>query len=94
MAEAASLKVVVSGRVQGVLFRDFTRRQAEGLGLTGYVLNLPGGRAVEVEAEGERNKLEEFLKIVTRGPPRAVVEDISPTWGEYTGKYTDFRIRF
>jgi acylphosphatase len=94
MAEPATLKVVITGRVQGVLFRDFTRRQAEGLGLTGYVRNLPGGSAVEIEAEGERTRLEELLKIVKLGPPRAVVEAISTTWGGYTGKYRDFSIRF
>jgi acylphosphatase len=94
MAKPAALRVVVSGRVQGVMFRDFTRHQAEGLGLTGYVRNLPDGRAVEVEAEGERARLEKFLEIVRQGPPRAVVENISPSWGEYTGKYQGFSIRF
>lgn len=94
MAEKAALRVVVCGQVQGVMFRDFTRRQAERLGLSGYVRNLPGGRAVEIEAEGERARLEEILKIVQRGPPRAVVESVSPTWGEYSGRYRDFSIRF
>ena len=94
MAEKAALKVVVSGQVQGVMFRDFTRQQSARLGLTGYVRNLPGGRSVEVEAEGERSRLGELLRIVQRGPPRAVVESVSPTWGAYTGKYQDFRIMF
>jgi len=94
MAEPAALRVVVTGRVQGVMFRDFTCHQAESLGLTGYVRNLPGGGAVEVEAEGERTRLEELLSIVKRGPPRALVESALATWGKYTGKYRDFRIRF
>ena len=94
MAEPAALKVVITGQVQGVMFRDFTRRQAEGLGLSGYVRNLPGGRAVEIEAEGKRIQLEEFLKIVKRGPPRAVVERVSLTWGEYTGRFQNFSITF
>lgn len=94
MTEPATLKVVVTGQVQGVMFRDFTRRQAERLSLSGYVRNLPGGRSVEVEAEGDRTRLEELLKTVSRGPPRAVVESVSPTWGQYTGKYSDFRIVF
>jgi len=94
MAEKAALRLVVSGQVQGVMFRDFTRQQAERLGLSGYVRNLPGGRSVEVEVEGERARLEELLRIVKRGPPRAVVESVLPTWGEYTGRYRDFNIRF
>jgi acylphosphatase len=93
MAEPTALKVVITGEVQGVMFRDFTRRQAEGLGLTGYVRNLPSGRAVEVEVEGDRASLEELLSIVKLGPPRAVVESVSPIWGEYIGKYRDFRIK-
>jgi len=58
MSELVSVQVKVHGFVQGVFFRDFTSRQAKGLGVTGYVRNLPGGRIVEVQAEGERKKLE------------------------------------
>ncbi|RJO62838.1 MAG: acylphosphatase [Dehalococcoidia bacterium] len=94
MAEPAALKVIVTGQVQGVMFRDYTRRQAERLSLGGYVRNLPGGRTVEIEAEGERAQLKELLKMVKRGPPRAVVESVSPTWGKYTGRYQDFSITF
>jgi len=94
MTEPAALRVVVSGRVQGVMFRDFTCRQAEGLSLTGYVRNLPDGRAVEVEAEGERPRLEKFLEMLRQGSPRAAVENFAPSWGQYTGKYQGFSIRF
>jgi acylphosphatase len=94
MAATAVLKVVVTGMVQGVMFRDFTRHKAEELGLTGYVRNLPGGRAVEVEAEGERARLEDLLAILKRGPARARVESVLPDWSEYTGKYRDFKIKY
>jgi acylphosphatase len=90
----ASLKVVVTGRVQGVNFRDFTRHQAGSLGLTGYVRNLPGGRAVEVMAEGERAGLEQLLEILRAGPPRAAVESVSVTWGDPGGEFTNFKIRY
>jgi acylphosphatase len=75
------------------MFRDFTRRKAEERGLNGYVRNLPGGKAVEVEAEGERASLEELLAIIKRGPPRAVVANTSVAWGEYTAEYHDFKIK-
>ena len=94
MAEQAALRVVVSGRVQGVMFRDFTRHVAARLGLTGYVHNLPGGRAVEVVAEGEREELEKLLEAVKRGPPHATVEKTEQEWSAYTGRYANFRITF
>lgn len=51
MTDLTSVRATVSGRVQGVYFRDFTSRHARELGLTGYVRNLPDGKAVEVQAE-------------------------------------------
>jgi acylphosphatase len=94
MAEPAALKVVVTGKVQGVMFRNFTLHHAENLGLAGYVRNLPGGKAVEIEAEGDRSRLEKLLKLVEPGPPHAIVESLSPVWDEYSGKYKKFKIEY
>ncbi len=93
MADLVSLRAIVCGRVQGVYFRDFTFRHAVALGLTGYVRNLPNGRAVEVEAEGEREKLEKLVGYLKVGPLGAMVERVETTWSEHTGSYTDFTIR-
>lgn len=92
MAELAGIKIIVHGRVQGVFFRDYTRQHAEQLGLTGYARNLPGGREVEVVAEGRRGNLEALLAVVYAGPPLASVESVDTNWLEYTGKYADFRV--
>jgi acylphosphatase len=94
MAELASIKAVVTGRVQGVMFRDFTRRHAGELSLDGYVRNLPGGQTIEIEAEGERDKLEALVALVKKGPPKAAVEKMQVTWGGYSGYYTGFEIRY
>lgn len=67
------LEALVQGRVQGVFFRDFTRRHARRLGLVGRVRNLSGGSTVEVVAEGPRAALEELLTRLREGPPGAVV---------------------
>ncbi len=85
-----SAKMTVHGRVQGVGYRYFTWRQAEGLGLTGYVRNLPEGRTVEVVAEGERGKLEEFIRQLEKGPRLAKVERVETIWSEYSGGYPGF----
>ncbi len=93
MADLASLRAIVYGRVQGVYFRAFTLRQARELGLTGYVLNLPDGKAVEVQAEGERDKLERLMDHLKVGPPRARVEKVTADWSQYSGSYSDFSMR-
>ncbi len=94
MSDLASVQVIVHGYVQGVLFRDFTSRRAQELGVYGYVRNLPGDRAVEVKAEGEREKLEELIGYLRTGPPRARVEEVAISWTEYTGSFSRFGIRY
>jgi len=94
MADLASVQIVVHGYVQGVFFRAFTSRRAAELGLTGYVRNLPSGEAVEVSAEGEREKLQVLIDSLKVGPPAARVEKIATSWSEYTGSYAGFGIRY
>jgi len=58
--------VYVSGRVQGVFFRDHTRRWADSLGVKGWVRNLPDGR-VEAVLEGPKNEVEALLQRMEEG---------------------------
>ena len=67
--------VRVSGRVQGVFFRDSCRRQARSLGLCGWVRNTPDGD-VEAVFEGETEAVEEMVAWCRRGPAHAVVADV------------------
>ena len=94
MADLALVQATVYGRVQGVFFRSFVSRQATQLGLTGYVRNLPDGRAVEVHAEGERKQLKELISYLKIGPPGAKVKKVETSWSEYTGSYSRFSIRY
>lgn len=80
-AAPSRLTALVHGRVQGVGFRAFVRRQALDLELDGYVENLADGR-VEVVAEGERSELEHLLVKLRTGPAHAEVETIDVTWAE------------
>ena len=66
----------MSGRVQGVWFRESTRRRAEELGVTGWVRNLPDGR-VEACFEGATAAVEAAMAFVRRGPPLARVDEAS-----------------
>jgi len=67
---------IVSGRVQGVFYRDFTRREARGLGLAGWVRNLPDG-TVELRVRGPAVKLEALRGRLREGPPEARVSGIA-----------------
>ncbi len=71
-------RVVVSGRVQGVFFRDTCRSQAQRLGVRGWVRNRPDG-SVEVVAEGRRDDVDQFLNWCRQGPSRAQVTGIVVT---------------
>jgi acylphosphatase len=93
-SELAAVHAVVQGRVQGVFFRDSVSRRARELALNGYVRNLPGGEAVEVRAEGERNRLEQLVNYLHKGPAAASVKRVETDWSEYTGDYSSFNIRY
>jgi acylphosphatase len=69
-------RFTVRGRVQGVFFRESTRRVAESLGLTGHAINLPDGD-VEVVACGESDALDKLAEYLREGPTMAEVTGIS-----------------
>jgi acylphosphatase len=88
-----ALSAIVRGMVQGVAFRYHTRRAAEGLGLVGYVRNLPDG-TVEVWAEGGEGGLRELDAWLRHGPPSARVERVDSSWKDVTGAHATFEITF
>jgi acylphosphatase len=69
-------RVLVSGRVQGVFFRDTCRRLAGQHGVTGWVRNLPDGR-VEAVFEGQDEDVRRMVDWARHGPRRAVVDDVA-----------------
>lgn len=69
-------KFRVEGRVQGVWFRESTRRQAESLGVTGYAINCPDG-SVEVLACGKPEALGALAEWLQQGPPMAQVSSVT-----------------
>lgn len=66
----------VSGRVQGVSFRAFARREAQRAGIDGWARNLPDGR-VEVLLCGEQAAVDSVVAALRRGPPHAVVTAVT-----------------
>jgi acylphosphatase len=68
-------RAVVRGRVQGVFFRETTRRAATAAGVAGWVRNLPDG-AVEAVFEGDPTAVTELVAFCLVGPPDAVVDGV------------------
>lgn len=89
---AVRARLVVSGLVQGVFYRQSTADEARRLGLAGFARNLSDGR-VEVEAEGERDAVEALIRFCRRGPPAARVDEVSVAWTAPAGAPGPFTIR-
>ncbi|MFW9853815.1 MAG: acylphosphatase [Candidatus Thorarchaeota archaeon] len=91
-----SVKIFVSGRVQGVFFRSYTKEFSERLDdVTGYVKNLQDGR-VEIYAEGSEASLRALAKWAKiEGSPASKIQGTEEIWGDLpTRNFGDFRIRF
>ena len=84
-------RVIAHGRVQGVFFRDTTRRMARSRGLGGWVRNTPDG-TVEAVFEGEDEAVESMVRWSRDGPRGAVVERLEVADEEPEG-LAEFRIR-
>ncbi len=85
------MQCFVSGRVQGVLFRDFSRRLARSLNLYGTVENLSDGR-VAIEAEGDEEKLLMMAEFLKKGSIFSRVDGVQCSFSSETGDFSDFRI--
>ncbi len=83
--------IYVSGKVQGVFFRQNAKRQAQIRGVCGWVSNLPDGR-VEAVFEGEEAAVNEVVDYCRHGPSFAKVEAFEVTTESYTGEFVDFKI--
>ena len=86
------LHVRISGRVQGVGFRYATEREANALGLHGWVRNYPDG-SVEAEFEGPKSELKSILDWCRQGPAFAQVTNIDVDWEKGEPQYQQFSIR-
>lgn len=81
----------ISGRVQGVFFRDSTRQMALAMGLKGFVRNLPDGR-VEAVIEGEEGPVDRLTRWCHAGPPGALVTHVEIGEEPFTDEFKTFEI--
>jgi acylphosphatase len=84
--------LIISGKVQGVFFRFNAKNKAKELGIFGWVKNLSDGR-VEALVEGEKEKIEEFIKWAKKGPLFAKVEELENEQQKFKGEFDSFKIK-
>jgi len=84
MSERTRAHVFVSGRVQGVFFRNTTQEEARKRSVDGWVRNLDDGR-VEAVFEGSESDVEELIEFCHEGPEHARVESVDAEYGEPEG---------
>jgi len=73
-----AIHIIISGRVQGVFFRDFVKETASKLNLKGFVKNLEDG-TLEIFAQGSEEVLNKLISECKKGPGASNVEDIKIT---------------
>jgi acylphosphatase len=69
-------RISITGRVQGVFYRKWAQATAQGLGLRGFVRNMPDG-SVEAVLAGRQERLDAFAEAALAGPPQAEVERVA-----------------
>ncbi len=84
------IKLVITGKVQGVFYRDTIKKRALELGLVGFAKNEADG-SVTVVAQGERPALEELIKTAQIGSRSSQVAEIHPEWREPTERLERFK---
>lgn len=83
----------ITGRVQGVGYRNWASQKAQALGLKGWVRNCPNG-SVEAEAQGLEHSILEFVQACHQGPLRAQVREVKKNTLPVQGECVNFEIRF
>ena len=87
----SSVKIIVTGMVQGVGYRYFIARFCAGLEITGNAKNLWNGD-VEIYAEGRDEILKELINKANKGPMHASVKSCKVEWLEFKNKYDNFEV--
>jgi len=90
--DAIRVNLLVTGKVQGVFYRQSALQEAQRLGLSGWVMNLPDG-GVELEAEGSARAVAELIAWAKVGPPAAEVEAVRVRERRPTGADRTFMVK-
>lgn len=87
-----AIRIYVTGKVQGVFFRQSVKEVADNLNINGFVQNRSDG-SVYIEAEADEDSLKKLIQWCHNGPPASTVEKVDVTDSAATG-FTKFIIRY
>lgn len=85
-------RILIEGRLQGANFRLNTQKQAQQLGLNGFVRTLSDGR-IEIEVQGDESQVEELLNWCLEKPHSNYIKNIFYRFDDVEKTYTDFTVR-
>ena len=85
-----SIRLFISGSVQGVFFRNFIKEQADKHGVNGYVRNMEDGR-IEVFLEGDIDSVDKMISISKRGPQHSLIRNVEQKKEKFQG-FKEFKI--
>lgn len=80
----------IKGDVIGIGFRAWTKIQAKIIGVTGWVRNNDGW--VEAQIQGEKEKVDQIVELIKKGPPVSHIEDVEIFWQEPKEIFDEFKI--
>lgn len=86
------VRLTISGQVQGVFFRQSAKEKADELGLVGWVRNTADDGGVEAVAQGEKERIDEFIAWCRQGPSFAKVENVEAKEQKGLENLTEFSI--
>ena len=87
------IRIIVSGRVQGVFFRQTLKTKAIKNDIFGWVKNLKDGR-VEAVLEGDEEKVARLVEWAHGGPANAIVEDVEIRNEKFTDEFSKFDVLY
>jgi len=87
------VSIKISGFVQGVFFRYYSKEMAESIGITGWVSNQDDG-SVQIEAEGDEEQISRFIAWCQHGPRGARVDKVETSFSPLLQQYSGFRITY
>jgi acylphosphatase len=93
MKKKVSVRVIISGRVQGVFFRMETKKEADKLGIFGWVRNRNDG-TVEAVFEGDEDRVTPMIEWCRKGPPLSNVSGIDIQRGAWQNEFERFEITY